>query len=324
VAVLRLKRTGSRHCTRIQPGRPRRAITVSNYGASPSLTELPTPRAGSGQVLIAVQAAGMNPMDLQIADGACKDVMPATFPMVLGADLAGTVRDDGPGAARFTPGEVIFGQLLIPPLGSAGTCAQYVACNQDAPLARASSPAASGYRRRIPARPRRASPQQRRAAARRPRSRTVPPGRARRPSVPRRDHRPAAAMVSRLRATRGPPRRRFCGGPMTAAGVFDPFAAVPGHDDRGHGSRCDLPGASPGRESQASTPPPATGTPSSPSSPGSPYGPTAASRGGTTLAIQAPGLRATPRQPLCAARRPRRARRRISKVNGSRRRSRAR
>ncbi len=35
-----------------------RAITVSNYGACPSLTELPTPQAGPGQVLIAVQAAG--------------------------------------------------------------------------------------------------------------------------------------------------------------------------------------------------------------------------------------------------------------------------
>jgi NADPH:quinone reductase len=53
-----------------------------------------------------------------------------------GADLAGTVREDGPGAARFAPGDEVFGQLLIPPLGSAGTYAQYVAVSQDAPLAR--------------------------------------------------------------------------------------------------------------------------------------------------------------------------------------------
>ena len=33
-----------------------RAITVSNYGGRPSITELPTPQAGPGQVLIAVQA----------------------------------------------------------------------------------------------------------------------------------------------------------------------------------------------------------------------------------------------------------------------------
>ena len=34
-----------------------RAITVSSYGASPSVTELPTPQAGPGQVLIATRAA---------------------------------------------------------------------------------------------------------------------------------------------------------------------------------------------------------------------------------------------------------------------------
>ena len=112
-----------------------RAITVSSYGASPSVTELPTPQAGPGQVLIATQAAGMNPMDMQIANGGWQNQMPATFPMVLGADLAGTVAEDGPGAARFAPGDEVFGQLLIPPLGSAGTYAQYVAVGEDAPLA---------------------------------------------------------------------------------------------------------------------------------------------------------------------------------------------
>jgi NADPH:quinone reductase len=112
-----------------------RAITVSEYGASPSVTELPRPQPGPGQVLIAVQAAGMNPMDMQIADGGWRDRMPATFPMVLGADLAGIVEEDGPGAIRFAPGDAVFGQLLIPPLGSAGTYAQYVAVTADAPLA---------------------------------------------------------------------------------------------------------------------------------------------------------------------------------------------
>jgi NADPH2:quinone reductase len=107
-----------------------------NYGARPSITELPAPQAGPGQVLIAVQAAGMNPMDVQIASGGWRDRMPARFPIVLGADLAGAVHEEGPGAARFAPGDEVFGQLLIPPLGSAGTYAEYVACREDAPLAR--------------------------------------------------------------------------------------------------------------------------------------------------------------------------------------------
>jgi NADPH:quinone reductase-like Zn-dependent oxidoreductase len=88
-----------------------RAITVSEYGASPAVTELPTPQPGPGQVLIAVQAAGMNPMDVQIANGRWKDRMPAAFPMVLGADLAGAVEEAGPGVIRFTPRDAVFGQL---------------------------------------------------------------------------------------------------------------------------------------------------------------------------------------------------------------------
>jgi Alcohol dehydrogenase GroES-like domain len=97
-----------------------RAITVSSCGASPSVTELPTPQAGPGQVLIATQAAGMNPTDVTIANEGWQDLMPATFPMVLGADLAGGVREVGPGAAQFAPGDEGVGQLLIPPLGSKG------------------------------------------------------------------------------------------------------------------------------------------------------------------------------------------------------------
>src|SRR5580700_10299978 len=104
-----------------------RAITVSEYGASPVVTELPRPQPGPGQVLIAVRAAGMNPMDVEIANGGWQDRTPATFPMVLGADLAGAVEEVGPGAIRFAPGDAVFGQLLIPPLGSAGTYAEYLA-----------------------------------------------------------------------------------------------------------------------------------------------------------------------------------------------------
>ncbi len=56
--------------------------------------------------------------------------------MVLGADVAGAVESVGEGATRFSPGDEVFGQLLNPPLGSAGTYAEYVAVTEDAPLAR--------------------------------------------------------------------------------------------------------------------------------------------------------------------------------------------
>jgi NADPH:quinone reductase len=113
-----------------------RAVIVNDYGETPVLSDLPIPQPGAGQVQVKVQAAGMNPMDAAIAKGLWRDIMPATFPMVLGADIAGTVASVGERAARFAPGDRVFGALLIPPLGSTGTYAEYVAVTDDAPLVR--------------------------------------------------------------------------------------------------------------------------------------------------------------------------------------------
>jgi NADPH2:quinone reductase len=112
-----------------------RAITVTEYGATPAIAEMPTPEPGPGQVLLKMRAAGMNPMDRTLASGDWRP-MPATFPMVLGADGAGVVEKLGEGASKFSVGDDLFYQLLIPPLGSAGTYAGYVAVTEDAPLVR--------------------------------------------------------------------------------------------------------------------------------------------------------------------------------------------
>jgi NADPH:quinone reductase-like Zn-dependent oxidoreductase len=102
------------------------------------VAEIPTPEPGARQVLIRLRAAGMNPMDLWLASGAWRPI-PATFPMVLGADGAGVVEKLGEGTSRYSVGDDLFGQLLIAPLGSAGTYAEYVAVSEDAPLARVPS-----------------------------------------------------------------------------------------------------------------------------------------------------------------------------------------
>ena len=111
-----------------------RAITVSYYGASPVVMQLPIPAAGPGQIRIKLAAAGMNPMDASLASGEWRPA-PAIFPMVLGVDGAGIVDALGEGVTRFSRGERIFGQLLLAPIGSTGTYAEYVAVTADAPLA---------------------------------------------------------------------------------------------------------------------------------------------------------------------------------------------
>jgi NADPH2:quinone reductase len=112
-----------------------RAVTVSRFGESPVVTQVPTPSAGPGQVLIRLWAAGVNPMDAKLASGEWRPA-PAVFPMVLGVDGAGVVEAAGEGTTRFVPGDQVFGQLFIPPIGASGTYAEYVAVTAEAPLAR--------------------------------------------------------------------------------------------------------------------------------------------------------------------------------------------
>jgi NADPH:quinone reductase len=111
-----------------------RAVTVSRFGESPAVTQVTTPSAGPGQVLIKLFAAGVNPMDSKLASGEWRPA-PAIFPMVLGIDGAGVVEAAGEGTTRFLAGDEVFGQLFIPPIGASGTYAEYVAVTAEAPLA---------------------------------------------------------------------------------------------------------------------------------------------------------------------------------------------
>jgi NADPH:quinone reductase-like Zn-dependent oxidoreductase len=87
-----------------------RAISVSEYRADVRLGEYDKPTAGPGQVLVKVQAAGMNPMDQAIASGAFSEFLPATFPLILGVDVAGIVEAVGDGPGPYSVSDRVFGQ----------------------------------------------------------------------------------------------------------------------------------------------------------------------------------------------------------------------
>jgi NADPH:quinone reductase-like Zn-dependent oxidoreductase len=112
-----------------------RAIAVSEYRADARLGEHDKPAAGPGQVLVKVEAAGMNPLDLAIASGAFSEVLPATFPLIMGVDVAGVVDAVGDGPGPYAVGDRVFGQLLAPPLGSSGAYADYAVVAADATMA---------------------------------------------------------------------------------------------------------------------------------------------------------------------------------------------
>ena len=72
-------------------------------------TELPDPTPGAGEVLIAVEASTINPVDLSALSGAFGDKLPGSAPRVLGWDLAGTVTAVGDGVEAELVGSRVLG-----------------------------------------------------------------------------------------------------------------------------------------------------------------------------------------------------------------------
>lgn len=115
-----------------------RAVAVKELKALPELMELPHPVAGDGEVLVKVEAAGLNPVDWQIADGMLDESLPYNFPMIMGVDFAGVVEDLGPHARRFKMGDRVYGQVISNPVGG-GTYTEYVVVKETGSIATAPS-----------------------------------------------------------------------------------------------------------------------------------------------------------------------------------------
>ncbi|MCA2205457.1 NADP-dependent oxidoreductase [Nocardia rosealba] len=110
-----------------------RAIVVHKFGATPELADMPVPEPGPGEVQVALDAAGVNPFDLKMADGLLEGKMPTDFPMILGVDGAGTVSAVGSGVTSFAVGDKVVGKFLTAPAGH-GSWAQYATVPEDATL----------------------------------------------------------------------------------------------------------------------------------------------------------------------------------------------
>ncbi|MDL2718087.1 MAG: zinc-binding dehydrogenase [Acidobacteriota bacterium] len=95
-----------------------KAVFFTAHGGNDVLTvgERPDPAAGPGEVLVRVEAAALNRLDLFVRDGI--PGVPVAFPHVPGADGAGVVEALGPGVAGPAPGT----RVLLQPGLSCGTC----------------------------------------------------------------------------------------------------------------------------------------------------------------------------------------------------------
>ena len=106
-----------------------KAAVLDEFGSSPALRSVERPAPGPGEVVVRVEASGVNPLDVKIAAGAAAHAR-VTPPMVLGMDLAGVVTEVGDGVSRFQAGDEVYG--MTGGVGSRpGSLAEYSAVDAD-------------------------------------------------------------------------------------------------------------------------------------------------------------------------------------------------
>lgn len=89
------------------------------------ISEIEIPELKEGEVLVKIKAAGVNPVDAVIREGHYKDMMPHSFPIVPGWDMAGVIEERGHAARRFDVGEEVYAYARRPEV-KWGTFAEYI------------------------------------------------------------------------------------------------------------------------------------------------------------------------------------------------------
>ena len=103
------------------------AIVLTSYKTPLAAAEFPEPVVGPRDVLIEVQAAGLNQLDQKMQSGEFKQIVPLELPAALGHDVAGTVVQVGSGVRSFAPGDRVYGRVRD---GRIGTFAQRIAADE--------------------------------------------------------------------------------------------------------------------------------------------------------------------------------------------------
>jgi len=87
-----------------------KAVRIHAFGHSDVLMyeDAPRPVPGPDEVLVKVQACGVNPIDWKIREGYLEPRAPHRLPLTLGWDVAGTVEESGSLVKRFRKDDAVF------------------------------------------------------------------------------------------------------------------------------------------------------------------------------------------------------------------------
>jgi len=100
-----------------------KSAQISRYGSSDVIEinqNAPQPTLSSGKVLVSIKAAGVNPVDWKIREGAFQQMIQLQFPSTLGIDFSGVIKQVGEGVSNsdLKQGDEVYGQAGVTNGGS--------------------------------------------------------------------------------------------------------------------------------------------------------------------------------------------------------------
>ncbi len=103
-----------------------KTVLIREYGSNNvvEVIDVLRPEPATGEVLVKVHAAGVNPIDWKIRGGA-GERMGMTLPIRLGSEVVGTIETCGAGISQFQKGDAVFG--MVP----SGAFSQYAVIKAD-------------------------------------------------------------------------------------------------------------------------------------------------------------------------------------------------
>lgn len=111
-----------------------KAVRMHEYGDPRVLVyeEAPRPRVDGLEILVRVEAAGVNPVDWKVREGHLRGRTEYQLPLIPGWDVSGVVEALGPDAKKFKPGDKVYSR---PDITRDGAYAEYIAiCETEAAL----------------------------------------------------------------------------------------------------------------------------------------------------------------------------------------------
>ena len=109
---------------------PMKAVILNEYGSADVLknTEVEKPTYGASQILMRVKASGINLIDAKMRAGDVADMMPKSFPLILGWEASGIVDAIGSNVKNFKAGDEVYSHINMM---AGGSYAEYVAVHEN-------------------------------------------------------------------------------------------------------------------------------------------------------------------------------------------------